>query len=128
MELRDQELTAAIIEAAIEVHRQLGPGFLESIYQNALEIELTKRAIPHQAQKRIAVLYDGQEVGEHVLDLLVYSRIVVELKAVRSIQTVHYAVVRSYLKAVDCQDGRILNFAGPTIDPKRVVRDRQERP
>ncbi len=125
MELRDEELTGAIIEAAIEVHRQLGPGFLESIYQKALEIELTKRRIPHEAQKRVTVRYDGQEVGEHVLDLLVYSKIVVELKAVKSIETVHYAIVRSYLKAVDCRDGLILNFAKATIDPKRVARDRR---
>jgi len=125
MELRDEELTGAIIEAAIAVHKQLGPGFLESIYQKALEIELTKRGIPYEAQKRVTVRYDGQAVGEHVLDLLVYSRIVVELKAVKSIETVHYAVVRSYLTAADCRDGLILNFAKATIDPKRVARDRR---
>lgn len=83
IELPDSELTSEIIGAAIAVHTALGPGFLESIYEEALCIELTRRNIPYERQRRVIVTYLDYPVGEHRLDLLVAGRVVVELKAAR---------------------------------------------
>lgn len=126
MALRNEELTGRIIAAAIEVHKELGPGFLESIYQNAMEIELDSRGIEFDRLKKVKVLYRGREVGEHELDLFVFDQIVVELKAIRDISDVHFAIVRSYLRAVDRQDGLILNFGRVTLQPRRVEFSRKD--
>ena len=106
--------------AAIEVHKQLGPGFVESIYENALSVELRHRGIPFQRQLAVPVLYRGVEVGLHRLDLLASNDIVVELKAVKEIADTHFAFVRSYLRAIGKNHGLILNFAKPTLEIKRV--------
>src|SRR5271167_3927891 len=98
MALEHEALTERIIGAAIEVHRRLGPGFLESVYEKALIIELSKRDLAFQNQLEIIITYDGVEVGQHRLDLLVESTIVVELKAIKNLEDIHFAVVRSYLK------------------------------
>ena len=122
-ELPDMELTAEIIGAAITVHTTLGPGFLESIYEEALCIELTLRMIPFERQRRIIVTYRDQPVGEHRLDLLVADRVVVELKASRDLDPIHFAVVRSYMKATNVNTGLILNFAAIPLTVKRVCRE-----
>ena len=119
--LERQELTEKIIGAAIEVHRRLGPGFIESIYENALVIELRKRSLKIDQQRPISVEYDGIEVGKHILDLLVEDTIVVELKAIKNLEDIHFAIVRSYLKAADRRHGLLLNFQKPTLDVKRVI-------
>lgn len=120
MTLEYQDQTGEIIGAAIEVHKQLGPGFIESIYEKALSVELRHRAIPFQRQLTIPVLYRGVEVGLHRLDLLVLSDVVVELKAVKAITDVHFAFVRSYLRAAGKNHALILNFSKPTLEIKRV--------
>lgn len=120
MTLELQSLTEAIIGAAIEVHRELGPGFLESIYENALAIELRARKIPSQRQLMVPVLYRGVEVGLHRLDLFVFDQVLVELKAIATIEDIHFVVARSYLKAVGRDHGLLLNFAKPTLEIKRV--------
>lgn len=120
MALELEEVTGAIIGAAIEVHRSLGPGFVESVYESALVIELRERSIPFERQLPVSVLYRGHVVGLHRLDLFVADQIVVELKAIREITDTHFAVVRSYLRAVDRQHGLILNFAKPTLETRRV--------
>lgn len=79
------ELSGRAIAAAVEVHRSLGPGFLESVYEQALRLELDRRAIAFVAQKQIPVTYLGKIVGNHVLDLLVDNELIVELKAVESL-------------------------------------------
>ena len=90
MALEMEELTGKIIGAAIEVHRQLGPGFIGSIYENALVYELRKRGLTVEQQLEIPVLYDGNiEVGKHRLDLFVESEIVVELKAISEFEDIH---------------------------------------
>ena len=121
MALEHEALTERIIGAAIEVHRRLGPGFLESIYEKALVIELRKRSMDVVAQVEIPVTYDGIEIGLHRLDLLVEKTIVVELKAVKNLEDVHFAVVRSYLKALGQKHGLLLNFAKPTLEIRRVI-------
>jgi GxxExxY protein len=113
-------LTEAVIGAAIAVHRTLGPGFLETVYDNALCLELTRRGIAHARQREIMVRYQGELVGLHRLDLLIANAVVVELKAIRAIEYQHFAVVRSYLRVAGIQHGLLVNFAGVTVDVKRV--------
>jgi GxxExxY protein len=116
-------LTGAIIGAAIEVHRALGPGFLEGIYEEALCIELEHCGLAFERQKAVPVFYRGRSVGEHRLDLLVEGQIVIELKAVKEIGLIHFAVVRSYLKALDLRLALLLNFASAPLTIRRVDRD-----
>ena len=114
-------LTGAIIGAAIEVHRELGPGFLESVHENALVVELRYREIPFVQQLEVPIYYRKAEVGRHRLDLFVFGRIVVELKTVKEIAPIHFVVVRSYLKALDREHGLILNFASEKLEVRRAT-------
>ncbi len=123
MELEHKELTDKIIGAAIQVHKQLGPGFIESIYEKALMIELCKCDIRVKGQKEVVVKYDGVEVGRHRLDLFVEETIVVELKAIRDLEDIHFAIVKSYLKSVGKKHGLLLNFAKVKLEIKRVIYD-----
>ena len=118
-----EELTGKIIGAAIRVHKELGPGFVESIYEEAMAIELQATGIPFERQKLVRVLYLGQPVGEHRLDLLVDKTVVVELKAVSELQDIFFARTRSYLKALDLKHGLLLNFATMPLTIKRVHRE-----
>lgn len=113
-------LTDPIIGAAIQVHRTLGPGFLESIYQGALEVELRHREILFERQLSVPILYRGVEVGSHRLDLLVADEVVVELKAIKDLDDIHFATVRSYLTATRRTTGLLLNFAHTKLVVKRV--------
>ncbi len=121
--LEHAELTEKIIGAAIEVHRRHGPGFIESIYENALAIEARKRGLHLRQQHAISVQYDGIEVGKHILDLLVEDTIVVELKAIKDLEDVHFAIVRSYLRAAGRRHGLLLNFRKTILEVKRVLCD-----
>lgn len=116
------ELTERIIGAAIRVHRELGPGFLESVYEVALAAELTEQGIRFERQKLLPILYREYHVGEHRLDFLVENAVVVELKAVADFEKIHFAVVRSYLKAADLDHGLLMNFATTTLSVKRIGR------
>jgi GxxExxY protein len=118
--LEHEELTGKIIGAAIEVHQHLGPGFLESIYENAMVIALRRVGLNVEQQVELVVEYEGYEVGRHRLDLFVESKIVVELKAIRDLEDIHFAIVRSYLKAARAQHGLLMNFAKTTLEVKRV--------
>lgn len=120
VELGNKELSGKVIDAAIAVHRELGPGFLESVYEEALAIELTKRGISFERQKAVAILYAGEPVGEHRLDMLVEGVLVVELKAIRALEDIHFSVGRSYLRACKLTDGIILNFATMPLTIKRI--------
>jgi len=121
--LEHAELTERIIGAAIEVHRRLGPGFIESIYENALVIEARKRGLRLRQQQPIAIEHDGIEVGKHILDLLVEDTIIVELKAVKNLEDIHFAIVRSYLRAAGRRHGLLLNFCKTTLEARRVICD-----
>jgi GxxExxY protein len=122
--LRDSEITESIIAAAITVHRQLGPGFLESVYEQALAVEFALRGIAFVRQHAIPLFYRDHQIGEHRLDFIVEGKIVVELKAVEALEKVHFAIVRSYLKAAGLSDGLILNFSSMPVTVKRVRRER----
>jgi GxxExxY protein len=119
--LEHAELTNKIIGCAIEVHKKLGPGFLESVYENAFIIELQKQNLKVERQREVVIKYDGIEVGRHRLDLIVNDTIVVELKAVKNIEDVHFAIVKSYLKALGKEHGLIINFSKPVLEVKRVI-------
>lgn len=123
-ELRDSETTGTVIAAAIAVHRELDPGFLESIYEQALAVEFALRGIAFIRQKPIPLFYRDHQIGEHRLDFLVEDKIVVELKAIEKLENVHFAIVRSYLKATGLADGLILNFSTVPLIVKRVRRER----
>ena len=122
MAIEFDELSHQVIGAAIAVHKALGPGFLESIYEEAFCMELAARQIPFERQKAVSILYNGRVIGEHRLDVFVAGCLVVELKAVKKLEDIHLATVLSYLKATDCSLGLLLNFAAPTLDIRRVVR------
>ncbi len=107
---RQEELVTRFIDAAIEVHRELGPGYDESVYENALVIEMKLRGIPFERQKSIEVFYKGTGVGEGRLDLFLDGEVVVELKAVDQLNEKHVAQVISYLKATKKPLGLLLNF------------------
>ena len=108
--LAPNQITSAIIGAAIEVHRHLGPGFLESIYEEALVHELRLRNISFTRQVPIRVAYKGLIVGESRIDLLVANEIVVELKATERTLPIHHAQLLSYLKMTDNRLGLLINF------------------
>jgi GxxExxY protein len=116
-----EELSGQILAAAIDVHRALGPGFLESVYENALVVALNERGICFEEQHAVSVSFQGQQVGLHRVDLLVGGQIVVEIKAVKALEEIHFAQLKSYLKATRLRIGLLLNFNAPTLVVKRVV-------
>jgi len=106
-----QDLTEKIIGAAIEVHRALGPGLLESIYQTCLAHEMALRELRFEKEKPLPVEYKGiKREGGYRLDFVVEDKVVVELKAVDSIHDVHKAQLLTYLKLTGCKVGLLLNF------------------
>lgn len=116
-------LTEEILAAAIEVHKTLGPGFLERIYENALIVELEVRGHQVDQQIEVPVTYKGQLIGSHRMDLLVDKEVVLELKSVEALASVHAAQLRSTLKAAGKQVGLLLNFNQKTLTSgvKRVI-------
>lgn len=120
VELGHRELSGRVIEAAIAVHTALGPGFIESVYESALCVEFVARGISFERQKNIVITYRGSEVGQHRLDLVVEKVLLVELKAVRAIEDIFFAVGRSQMRAAGITDGIILNFAVMPLGIKRI--------
>lgn len=117
----EEAATGRIIAAAITVHRELGPGFIESVYHRALAHELDRRGIAFTSEVDISVRYDGVLVGRHRLDIVADEGIVLELKAVHALDAVHFAQLRSYLKASGWPIGLLLNFAASRLVIKRVI-------
>jgi len=122
MEIQNKALTDRIIAAAIRVHKELGPGFLESMYEEALAIELAAAGLAFERQKLLPVFYREHLIGEHRLDFLVERNVVLELKAISALEDIHFAIVRSYLKAANLADA-LLNFATARLTVKRVGRE-----
>ena len=122
MELIFKEEVYAIIGAAMDVHRELGSGFLESVYQEATEIELDCRKIPFEAQKSIKIIYREMLKKEFVADLICFEKIIVELKAQDSLSGREEAQVLNYLKATGIKLGLVINFGShPKLEWKRLV-------
>ena len=119
--LAREELTGHIIACAIAVHKALGPGFLESVYEAAMVVELKRTGLKVESQKPLRIFYREVLVGEHRLDLLVEDIIIVELKAISELEDIHFAIVHSYLKAANLEHGLLLNFATMPLTVKRVI-------
>ena len=116
-------LAHEVIGAASEVHRLLGPGFLESVYHQALRFEFEMRGIPHKFKHPVAVKYKNHQVGEGELDFLVGDLLIVELKAVERLAPIHEAQVMSYLKMTKNSLGLLINFNVPLLKEgiKRII-------
>jgi GxxExxY protein len=115
----------ALIGAAVEVHRSLGPGFLESAYESALAIELKERAIRFERQVPIPLFYKGHCIADARLDLLIEGQVIAELKAVDALVPIHLAQALSYLKAMNLRLALLINFNVPVLRDgiRRVIRD-----
>ena len=114
----------ALIGACFEVYNEMGNGFLEEVYQESLELELTERGIPFIAQPKLPIFYKGRQLRKHYeADLLVLDKIIVELKAVKSLLPEHEAQLLNYLKATGRRVGYLVNFgAHPKLDWRRRIR------
>ncbi len=118
----DDTDTYAVIGAAIEVHRRLGQGFLEAVYQEALSIEILERSIPHQREVALPIVYrDRTLLCSYRADFVCFGDVIVELKAVRQLTDVDKAQVINYLKATGLSRGLLLNFGAPSLEHKRLV-------
>ena len=103
------------------MHKELGPGFLEKIYEEALKLQLSECGIRFESQKEVKVKFHGIEIGNHRMDLIIENQIVIELKAVKELLDIHMAQLRSYLKATELITGLLINFSKPKIEIKRIV-------
>jgi GxxExxY protein len=117
-----KELSEKIIEASLEVMRELGSGFLESVYEKSVLITLSQKGIPARSQVPLKVMFRGEVVGEYFADILVDDRIIVELKTAKSLLPEHQAQVINYLRATGKDVGLLINFGTPRLEVKRLYR------
>jgi len=118
--MKHQDLTSKIIACAYKVHNTLGFGFLETVYQNALLIELIKAGLKAEKEKKIQVYYDTQLVGDYMADIIVENKVILELKSVKDLHPAHEAQIINYLKATGIEVGLLINF-GERVEIKRKV-------
>jgi GxxExxY protein len=116
------DLCGQVIGLAMKVHSTLGPGFLESVYQNALVWELRKSGFKSEPQKPISVRYDGQVVGAFAADLLVNDSVIVEVKAIQALAKAHEVQLVNYLTATELDEGLLLNFGGERLEFRKKFR------
>jgi GxxExxY protein len=122
-----EDLSGKIINAAIEVHRALGSGFLEKVYENSLVLELITRDLSVEQQQNIKVFYKGLEVGNYIADIIVENKVVIELKSVKSLDPIFAAQLLNYLKALNLPLGLLINFGNSKIQIKRIINTDQSR-
>ena len=127
-EPKEYDLCGQLIGAAMTVHSTLGPGFLESVYQNALVWELHKTGLKADAHKPISVYYDGQIVGAFTADLSVNDSLIVELKAIQSLSKAHEVQLVNYLVATGVDEGLLLNFGAERPGFKKKFRIPKQEP
>ncbi len=114
-----------IIGASMKVHSELGCGFLEQVYQEALEIELKKQNIPFNRESPLTIIYDGVKLNkQYFADFICYDKIILELKAVKELDNIHEAQVFNYLKATGFKLGLLINFGETSLHYKRIVKER----
>jgi GxxExxY protein len=122
VELLYKEQTFAVIGAAMEVHTTLGPGFLESVYQGALERELTLRGIPFERKVKLPVTYKDVIIGEYEADLIIDKKFIVEIKAVSKFNASHQAQAMHYLAATRLRLALLLNFGTGSLEHRRIIK------
>ena len=125
--LVSEDLTGKIINACIEVHNELGNGFLEPVYQEALEEEFKIQSIPYEREKLLPVVYKGRRLNkEYFADFVCYGSIIVELKAVNTLSKPHKAQLLNYLNAANLEIGLLVNFGETSLKWNRITRFTQE--
>lgn len=120
-EYKYSQLTDRIINLAISVHKTLGPGFVEKIYQRALYLELKNSKLRFVREKRLTIYYKKVNLGYETVDFEIEGKVLIEIKAVSEINDIHRAQLLSYLKSSGCEVGLILNFARLTLEIKRII-------
>lgn len=118
----DYDLAGQVIGLAMKVHRTLGPGFLESVYQNALASELRRAALRFGLRQAVEVHYEGDLVGDFIADLIVEDDLIVEIKAIGHVSVVHEVQLVNYLTATGIDDGLLINFGAASLEFKRKFR------
>ena len=121
MSIAFEPLSRRVIGIAVDVHRALGPGYLESTYGRALAVAFRHRGVRFVSELPVAVCFEGVEIGVGRADMVVEEQMVLELKAVESLHEVHFAQLRAYLKASGIRVGLLLNFNAPTLVIRRMV-------
>ena len=124
-EYPESELTGKIIGCAMEVHRVLGNGFQEVIYQRALAIELKNNGIDFSREHEMEIFYKGEHIGQRRVDFFAEGRVMVELKAVVQLEDVHLAQAINYLEAYGLHIGLLINFGNRSLQFKRVMKPRE---
>ena len=120
--MKEEELTGKIIGCAMKVHRALGCGFLESVYQNALAYELQRAGLRAECEVPIKVFYDGVDVGEFYADILVEKQVIVENKSVEQLGPAHEVQLVNYLTATEYEVGLLFNFGSSSLQYKKKFR------
>ena len=121
------ELTYQVIGCAMKVHRGLGPGFQEVIYQRCLAIELERSSINFIREQEQLIYYDGIEVGTRRADFVIEERLVVEIKALIALENVHIAQAKNYTVAYDFPKGLLINFGGPSLEYRLMFNPKYNR-
>ena len=122
------ELTGEIIGCAMEVHKALGNGFQEVIYQRALEIEMAQQGLTASREHEMDIFYKGINIGNRRVDFFVEEKVMVELKALIQLEDVHLAQAINYLEAYGLEVGLLLNFGSRSLQFKRVMKPTKNRP
>ena len=122
MNIQHKEKSYNIIGACMSVHRELGSGFLEAVYQEALALELKERGIPYVQEEKLEIYYKEHTLRQYyVADFICYDNIILELKALNGLESTHYAQVFNYLKASDLSLGLLVNFGKKSLESKRII-------
>ena len=124
MDLLYQQETFKIRGALFDVYNKLGPGFSEKIYKRAVIAELISKNIPFMEEKRFLIKYNDKIIGFNLIDLLVYEKIILELKAVNQLEGFHVSQILAYLKATGLKLGLLVNFGGNKLEIKRIINDK----
>ncbi len=126
VEIIEKELSYRIVQAAYEVFNELGPGFSEKLYEEAMVIELRRNGHLVERQKTVKVFFRDQIIGHHVLDLIIDQRVILELKAASELASIHKQQAISYLKASNLPLVLIINYGAPRLQVERVVRSKRK--
>jgi len=121
------DITGKIIGLAMEVHREMGNGFQEKIYQRALKYEFTQNSIPFEMECEMSIIYKGQLLGQRRVDFLVNGQIAVELKAVMELENVHLVQTLNYLELCNLEVGLLLNFGSQSLQVKRLLNKKKRK-